>query len=185
MRIGEDAERIIRFDDLFGSRMRQPTVADEDTESAGVEETLARSGDAIVDGGETHSVFRAMPPCPLQREPRRYCPVNIGELVSLDVACGFTDPRESAQLRRQLLLQVKAATDAPAVRTHGGDVGGGAGDRGELHGIVEQSHASAAVEQGEQEPTGTALDLMTLFEFEEGLKLVKSRIKMRAVRHRG
>src|ERR1700730_13416403 len=52
----EDRERIIRFDDLLGARVRQPPIADQDAEPAGVQVTLARGRYAVVDRGETERV---------------------------------------------------------------------------------------------------------------------------------
>src|SRR5258707_14545700 len=56
MRGAEDRERIIRFDDLLGTRTRQPTVADQNSESAGVQVAFARGGNAVVDRGKTQRV---------------------------------------------------------------------------------------------------------------------------------
>ena len=50
--------------------MRQPPVAHQNAEPAGVQVTLARGGYAVVDRGQTQRVAGAVPPRPLQRQSR-------------------------------------------------------------------------------------------------------------------
>ena len=65
MRKMQHCERIVGFDYLFGTRMREPPVTDENTESARIQVALARCGYGIVDRGQTQRVVGAMPAIPL------------------------------------------------------------------------------------------------------------------------
>src|ERR1035438_4722860 len=61
MRRFEYRQRIIAFKDLLRPGMRQPAVADENAEPAGIQIALAGGGDAVVDRGHSQRVVGAMP----------------------------------------------------------------------------------------------------------------------------
>ena len=84
-----------------------------------------------------------------------------------------------------MLFQVQARTDAVAVPADGGDIYRRSSALGELYGVIEQSHAAAAVEDGDGQAAGEGVDFMTPLEFEDGLKLMEARVEARAVRHGG
>src|SRR5258706_8360244 len=158
--------------------MRQPSVADQNAEPAGVQVTFARGGNAVVDRGKTQGVAGAMPAGPLQRESRGHSPVDIREFIRLHIADGFAEARKEAQVPGQLLLDIEARTGATAVPAHRSDVDR-SGARGEPHGVIEESHPAAAVEDGERYSAGEGGDCVAPLQFDEDLKFVKAWVAMR------
>src|SRR5258708_24080574 len=53
---------IVDLDDLLGSGMRQPAIADENAETAGIQVPFACARDSVIDGPDAHAVFATMPP---------------------------------------------------------------------------------------------------------------------------
>ncbi len=61
---------VVGFQDLFGSRMRQFPIADQDAEAARVQVSLTLSGDSVVDQGKSRRILGAAPCRALQRQSR-------------------------------------------------------------------------------------------------------------------
>ena len=97
-------ERVIRFDDLLGTLMRQASVSDQNAKPAGVQVMLALAGYAVVYYRQSHVVGRAMPPGSLQRQTCGYGAVDIRELIRLNIVRSFSKASKSAKIAPQLLL---------------------------------------------------------------------------------
>src|SRR5438874_8455253 len=82
---GQQRERIIGLDDLFGSGMWQYAVADQDAESSVIEELPVHAGNAVDDSSKTQCIVRPTPLLALERDPRSDGPVDIGNLKWFDI----------------------------------------------------------------------------------------------------
>src|SRR4029077_9819198 len=58
---GGDGEAVVGLDDLLETRVRQPSVSDQDTETACVQKRLVASRDTVEDPGNTDGVVRTLP----------------------------------------------------------------------------------------------------------------------------
>ena len=112
-----------------GPGMRQLSVADQDAEAAVVEKGLVHAGNAVDDAGKADRVVRPAPLLAGERKAGRDGAVDIGEFVGLDVAVRPAGADESAEIGRDLLLEIDADAAAALILADRGDIGRAAGDR--------------------------------------------------------
>src|ERR1700693_2730180 len=142
--------------------MRQPAVAHQNSESAGVQKPLARSRYSVHDWRHARGILASVPARALQRETDNSGAIDVGKFVGFHIAAGFAHACEEPEAIGDLLFDAQARTDSGSVAADRRDVDGRLGGLGSRHGIVEQSHASAAVEDGKKKFAGPAADLVDL-----------------------
>src|SRR4029077_19312938 len=81
-------EAVIGFEDSLGAGMGQLPVADQNAEPAVIEKLLVYLGDAIDDAGDTEGVVVASPFLSGNRKAAGNRPVDISEVIRLDIAIG-------------------------------------------------------------------------------------------------
>src|SRR5262249_23276867 len=101
-----DRKAVIRFQDLLDAGMRQPAVADQDAEPAGIEVGLMRARNSVDSTGDRERVVGPAPPLPRNRRPDRHRAVDVGELVRFEIAVRKAGAREYADAVSNLLPEV-------------------------------------------------------------------------------
>src|SRR6516225_5783630 len=112
------------LEDSFIAGMRQLSIANENSEPAGIEKGLMHADDAVDGAGDAEGVVVAAPYSSRHQETSRRGPIDVGEVERLLVPIGVTGPREETDIGRDLLLQIHADAAAALILAHGGDVGG-------------------------------------------------------------
>src|SRR4029077_14767950 len=100
------------------------SITNKDAKPASIEIGLMRARDAVDHAAKANGVVRPAPPLAGQREPCRYGPVDIGELIWFDITAGNTRAREEAKVRQDLLLGVEPNPAATGIAADGRAVGG-------------------------------------------------------------
>src|SRR5580700_953301 len=115
---------------MLEAGMRQHAVADQDAETAVVEEGLVHAGNAVDHGGKADGVVGPPPLLAGERQPGRDGAVDVGELIRLDIAIRPAGARKDTEPVGDLLFEIGADPAAALVLTNRRDVGWAASDRG-------------------------------------------------------
>ena len=145
---------VVGLEDLFAARIWQLAVANQNSQSAGIEKRLVHAGDAVDHAGNSEGVVI---PSPLLSRNREACgdgAVDVGEFVGFLVAIRDSGAGKEANIGHQLLLQVHADTTPALVLPHGGDIGGPSRQRGQLDGVLEASHPPARQKSADRQLAG-------------------------------
>ena len=146
---------------------------------------LVNTGDAVDDAGNGEGVVRFAPPLAVQRQTARNGPVDIAELVRLNLAISETGPQEGAQVRGDLLLDVDAQSAPAAILANQGGAGRRGGGLAERDRVSESPHASAAQEAGKPDRAVLSADPVTPLDLFDELELTKPWVQLGAVGHLG
>src|SRR6516164_122665 len=147
---GKPGKAVIGLEDCFIAGMRQLAVADQDSQSAGIEKGLMHTNDAVDHAGDTPGVVIPSPLLSRNRQTGRDGVVDVGELIRLLVPIGPSGAGEEADILHELLLQIDADAAAALVPANRGDVGGHSGRGSEQNRVLNTSHAAACQEAGER-----------------------------------
>src|SRR5450631_2911872 len=177
MSVSKDRERIIGLHDLLRAGMRQPAVAHQNAESAGVQKPLACRRYSVHDRRRAHGILAPVPAHALQRETGSGGAIDVGKFVDFHIAAGVAHPCKESEAFGDLLFDAQARPGPRPVAANRCDVDGRSGGLGSGHGIVEQSHASAGVEDGNKKFAGPAAELVAFLDFEFCLEFVERRFE--------
>src|SRR5579884_2001533 len=163
------------------ARMRQLTVADDYAEPAGCEIAKTPHRGGIDDAGEAHRVGRPSPALPAEGDAERCGPVDVRELVGLDIAAGIAHAGKDAEIGRDLLLEPDCKPIALAVAADWHRIDGTAGRERTSDRILEPRHAPATLEGGHEELARLTEQLVPMLELQIDLILVAARLERRTV----
>jgi len=94
-------------------------VADQNAEAARVQIGFVLTRNAVDDAGQAKGIVGASPALAGDGHSRRNRPIDVGELVGLDVATRHAGAREHADIPGELLLGVEADAGAAPIVPHG------------------------------------------------------------------
>jgi hypothetical protein len=153
-------------------------IADQNSQSAGIEKRLVHAGDAVDDTGNAEGVVIPPPLLSRHREAGRDAAVDVGEFIGFLGAIRDSGADKQTDIGHQLLLQVHADAGPALVSPHGGDVGGASGQRGQLDGVLEASHPASRQKSVDRQFAGLIPDDISPLEFADPLELPELRIKV-------
>src|ERR1700732_467373 len=119
--------------------MRQPAVAHQNAESAGVQEPLACGRYSVHDCGHAHGILASVPARALQRETGNGGAIHVGKFVGFHIAAGLAHACEEPEAFDDLLFDAQARTGSGAVAANRRDVDGGLGGLGSAPGVLSKS----------------------------------------------
>src|SRR4029453_11775186 len=89
---GPEGDRVVGLEDLLKTRVRQPSVSDQDPETARVQKRLGTPRDAVEDPGHTDGIVGTSPLAAGEWGAGRPRSIDVGEFVGLDVGTGDSGP---------------------------------------------------------------------------------------------
>ena len=161
------------------TRIRQLSVADEETQAPGVEIGFVDWGNAVDDAGHTNRVVRPAPLFAIDRDAHLHGAVDVGKIPWLDVAVGPTGAREQADGLGNLLLEIDAYAGSTLIDAHRRQrVAGIQTSRlREVKRTLKTSRIAAAEKAGDLKLAGLPPQLVPLLNLPDQLELVEGRVK--------